>query len=186
FLGEVPTGGVQWEEGENAATSLAFTVDLAEEASVLGDPPSSALAYRPLGGQFRNMLRPGRVKVTPLRYGMDERGRPIGSGNPSLGSHNVWAADYDGRQLSVQCGGMWSYFTTEGGAEPLWQNRSFSNVDQFEMARQLIAFAQQGAGNIGLLAAAGNSGVLRTETYDGGELARVSTRVEELARRQNG
>src|SRR5690606_22357435 len=114
-------------------------------------------------------------KVTPLR-----------DGNPILGSHIVWSAQYDGRHLRVTCGGMWSYFTADGGAEPLWQDRTYTSVDQHDIARALIAFAQQGNGNIGLQVATNDSGVVRTETYEGRELARIGTRVEELAARQNG
>src|SRR5690606_23652811 len=88
YLGDVPAGAVQWEEGENAATSLSFTVDLAERRGETR-----------LGGQYRDMLRPGRTKVTPLR----------GGSNPILGSQIVWGRSYDGRHLRVSCAGMWSY-----------------------------------------------------------------------------
>lgn len=169
FLGEVPAGRVEWTEEENAVSSLSFTVDLAEQTtSVTIDPMR-------LGGQYRDMLRPGRTKVTPLR-----------DGNPYMGSHIVWTRSYDGRSLAVQCGGMWSYFTADGGAEPLWQDKTFTLVDQHDIARTLITFAQQGHGNIGMLLALNDSGVLRTETYEGRELARVGTRVDELANRRSG
>lgn len=164
FLGEVPAGLLRWEEGENAATSLSFTVDLAERSGGMR-----------IGGQYRDMLRPGRTKVTPLR-----------DNSPILGSQIVWNRDYDGRQLHVSCAGMWSYFTSEGGAQPLWQDKTYTAQDQHDIARALITFGQQGAGNIGLLMATNDSGVIRDRTYAGRELARVGTRVQELADVEDG
>src|SRR5690606_1588265 len=105
FLGDVPAGRDEWSEEENAATALSFAVDLADRTARISTEPMR------LGGQYRDMLRPGRVKVTPLRYGVDASGRPTAIGNPVIGSHIVWSVDYDGRMLSVRCGGMWSYFT---------------------------------------------------------------------------
>src|SRR5690606_36146767 len=67
-----------------------------------------------------------------------------------------------------------------------WQDKTFTLVDQHDIARDLITFAQQGHGNIGLLLATNDSGVVRNETYEGREVARVGTRVDELARRRSG
>lgn len=161
YLGEVPLGDVVWSQRlAGAAETLTASLDMAGGQ----------------GGEWREMLRPGRCKITPLRG--DSR-------STIAGSHILWARSYDGRTLTLRAAGMFSFFSGEYGPD-LTATKTYEQVDQFEIVRDLIATGQQGASNIGLQVSSGNSGVLRDRTYHGYEQQRIGHLVNNLSEVENG
>lgn len=162
-LGEVPFGGVVYSESLYGVESFAGALDLGARSR----------GGARVGATWREMLRPGRSKVTILRDGQPQ-------GSPRI----VWgAAVEDGRSLRITAAGTWSYFVGElGPALVADKTYSASTDDQFAIVRDLIATAQIGAGNIGMLVASGDSGVKRDRVYNGYEEQKVGKLVDDLSR----
>ena len=122
----------------------------------------------------RSLLDPGRTVVYV------ERDRRIVADGCIWPGHVQPAED---RTLELGGGGLWSYFRRR----LLLSTLSWSQVDQLQMFRDVIAWAQsQPGGNIGLQLGTETSGVLRDDTWNWWEVKRIGDALELFARRQGG
>lgn len=67
------------------------------------------------------------------------------------------------------------------------QNLVYTNMDQFEIMRSLLAYGNAKTGaNIGVVADSHNSGVIRTRKYENSERAKIFERMQQLSAVING
>ena len=125
------------------------------------------LAHRP-SRELAPSLLPGRTKLVLVD-------------GPIVKSFILWETSYTERRfLNLRAAGLWSWFQQM----PLQRFFRFNNREQFEIAAELINWAQAPAqgGGIGVdVDISPPSGVLRDRTYRRFEFAPVGQRVDELA-----
>lgn len=140
------------------------------------------------GGDPYSLTRPARTAIYALR-----------DGRPWFGGI-VWTSDYDSDRGSVSLGAAdwWSYWdhrrvvpllssTQPPVTEVANLDVAFTQVDQNEIARQLVAIAQtHSGGDIGIVADTADSGVLRDRTWHGYELADVGQALKQLSEVEGG
>lgn len=171
-LEEVPLDGVSFTKPLNDSGSFRGRWHLGRGSSAL-DP------YR--------LTTPCKRAVYALRDG-----RPMWGGV-------IWSRDYDStsRTVSLGAGEFWSYFDHRKVIPPLGsspglytvaeQTVSFTNTDQNEIARQLVAEAQRHtAGDIGVELDGSLSYVDRDRTYHGYDLADTGEALRNLAEVHDG
>jgi len=127
----------------------------------------------------RANLDPGRTAIHVERGGLIDW-----SGICWLG-----AADTDKRTLRVAGQGWWSYFRGPDNRRGryLRHTKTYAAVDQFEIAQDLINYAQaQPGGDIGVTVGTETSGVTRDQTWYHYERKNIGLTVEQLAERANG
>ncbi len=169
---EIPLTGVRISTKLGAAGTTSGTWNIAQNWS---------------GGSPYGLTRPARTAIYALRDG-----RPLFGGI-------VWTSDCDnGESVSLGASDWWSYFDHRR-VVPLLSNAnppvtevanldvSFEQVDQNEIARQLVAIAQShSGGDIGIVADTVNSDVLRDRTWHGYELADVGQALKQLSEVEGG
>ncbi len=102
----------------------------------------------------------------------------------------VWVGQVWNRSKSIADGlidatalGPLSYFRRRF----VLADQTYTGLDQFEIVRRLIAYAQGvTGGDIGIVVDTGDSGVTRTRTYPGNELKEIGEALEQLAAVENG
>lgn len=169
---EVPLTGVRISTKLGAAGSMSGTWEIPQNWD---------------GGTPYSLTRPARTALYALRDG-----RPLFGGV-------VWTSDCDnGDKVSFGAGDWWTYLDHRR-VVPLLSNASppvtevanldvaFTQVDQNEIARQLVALAQSHTGgDIGIVPDAVDSGVLRDRTWHGYELADVGQALKQLSEVEGG
>jgi hypothetical protein len=169
---EIPLTGVRISTKLGAAGTMSGTWNIAQSWD---------------GGDPYGLTRPARTAIYALRDG-----RPIFGGL-------VWTSDCDdGGSVSLGAADFWSYFDhrrvvplLSSGSPPVTEvanlDVSFVQVDQNEIARQLVAIAQShNGGDIGIVPDTANSGVLRDRTWHGYELADVGQALKQLSEVEGG
>lgn len=129
------------------------------------------------------------VLTTPART----MGVALRDGRPVFGGV-LWTRRPDPDKQTIELGfaDWWSYFdsrfvlplfTPDGTTSQVSQlNTTFGQVEQNEIARQLLAQAQaHTGGNLGIVADGTMSGIARDRTYAGHELVDVGTALKQLA-----
>lgn len=169
---EIPLTGVRISTRLGAAGTMSGTWKIAQNWS---------------GGSPYGLTRPARTAIYALRDG-----RPIYGGV-------VWTSDCDdGESVSLGSSDWWSYWDHRR-VVPLLSNAqppvteianldiTFTQVDQNEIARQLVAIAQSHTGgDIGIVPDVVDSGVLRDRTWHGYELADVGQALKQLSEVEGG
>ncbi len=139
------------------------------------------------GSDPYGLTRPARTAIYALRDG-----RPVYGGI-------VWTSDCDnGESVALGSSDWWSYFDHRR-VVPLLSNAqppvteiasldvAFTQVDQNDIARQLVAIAQSHTGgDIGIVADTSTSEVLRDRTWHGYELADVGQALKQLSEVEGG
>lgn len=170
---EVPLTGARSSKKLGAAGSFSGTWELSPRWS---------------GGDPYALTRPARTAIYALR-----------DGRPWFGGI-VWTSDYDSDRGAVNLGAAdwWSYWDhrrvvplLSSAQPPVTEIASldvgFTQVDQNEIARQLVAIAQtHTGGDIGIVPDIADSGVLRDRTWHGYELADVGGALKQLSEVEGG
>lgn len=169
---EIPLTGVRISTKLGAAGSMSGTWNISQSWS---------------GGDPYGLTRPARTALYALRDG-----RPVYGGI-------VWTSDCDnGESVALGSADWWSYFDhrrvvplLSSANPPVTEVASldvaFTQVDQNDIARQLVTLAQShSGGDIGIVADAVNSGVLRDRTWHGYELADVGQALKQLSEVEGG
>ncbi|MEU5847430.1 hypothetical protein [Saccharopolyspora shandongensis] len=132
------------------------------------------------------LTMPARRAIYALRDG-----RPIWGGI-------IWTRRYESenRKVSISCSDWWSYFDHRKVLPALPENPPADHVarqsvqwsaEQNEIARRLVALAQQHAGSdIGIEFDSSSSGAFRDVTYAGHELVDVGEALRNLAKIDGG
>jgi hypothetical protein len=134
------------------------------------------------GGSPYVLTTPARTMVTAFRDGRPMYGGVLWTRRP----------DPERQTIELGCADWFSYFdhrfvlplfTPNGTTSQVSMlNTSFSQVEQNEIVRQLVAQAQaHTGGNLGIVVDSTNSGILRDRTYAGHELVDVGTALKQLA-----
>lgn len=139
------------------------------------------------GGDPSGLTTPARTAIYALRDG-----RPVYGGV-------VWTRDCDnGQSVALGSSDWWSYLDhrrvvplLSSANPPITEvanlDVTFAQVDQNEIARQLVALAQSHAGgDIGIVPDVSNSGIVRDRTWHGYELADVGQALKQLSEVENG
>ncbi len=163
---EVELSGVRISQRLNAAGTLNGTWHVPSGYS--GDPYV--------------LTTPCRTMVVALRDGRPIFGGVLWTRRPNSEDHSVelgcsdWFSLFDSRFVLPP-------FTPNGTTTQVSQlATTFSQVEQNEIARQLLAQAQaHTGGNYGIVADTTVSGILRDRTYAGHELVDISTALKQLA-----
>ena len=119
------------------------------------------------------VIGPGRSAIWVMKNGVTQFGGII------------WSVQANVKERTIQLGGSdhWSYFSKRF----LTSNQTFTDVDQFQIVRDLLAVAQNNSINtIGYTASSGTSGVNRTVEYLGDDNRSYTDMVSELANKTNG
>jgi len=154
-LGEVPLGPVQYAKRLFADYTLTARVDLAERTQ----------GGTSMGRYYRDMLQPGRTKLCVV----PDEGAPT--------SFIVWNRSYDGRFLSIDCAGIWSYFARY----PLTVYKSYAD-EQLNTARDLLIWVQaQAWSNIKMAYDWSNSGVDLEIAFQASDRRMVGEAISEMA-----
>lgn len=168
---EVPLSGARPSKRLGAAGTMQGTWSVAQDWA--GDPYA--------------LTRPARTAVYVLR-----------DGNPLWGGI-LWTSSYAKRsgQISLGAADWWSYFDhrrvlpllpgAPGLADIAQLDVTFTQLDQNEIARQLVAQAQaHTGGDLGLVLDAADSGTVRDRTWHGYELADVGAALKQLSEVDGG
>lgn len=168
-LAEVPMSGVRYTQQLNKAGTLRGTLHIDER-----------LATR--GIDFYDVTTPCRRCVYVLRDGQPQWGGII------------WTRDYDSSQQAIQLGAAdwWSYFNHRKVLPVLPMSpdvdyvaglsTSYTDVEQNEIARNLVQQAQQHTGgDLGIQLDTADSGIWRDRTYYGYELKSVGEALSRLS-----
>jgi hypothetical protein len=169
---EIPLTGVRISTKLGAAGTMSGTWNITQNWS---------------GGDPYGLTRPARTAIYALRDG-----RPLFGGV-------VWTSDCDnGNSVSLGASDFWSYFDhrrvvplLSSASPPVTEvanlDVAFVQVDQNEIARQLLAIAQShNGGDIGIIPDTANSDVLRDRTWHGYELADVGQALKQLSEVEGG
>jgi hypothetical protein len=161
LLDVLPIGDVSVDDFIGKAGSLAGTVPI----------PNRAMAER-----VRPILQPGRTALWVERDGAVWWGGILWTATP--------AADERGRvTVAVQGGTFDSYLDHR----TLFESVEARGVDQFDLARDLVEYAQSlDGGDIGIEYGTATSGVTRTRRYDRHDQPRIRELLDELAETDNG
>lgn len=169
---EIPITGVRISTKLGAAGTMSGTWNLNQNWT---------------GGSPYSLTRPARTALYALRDG-----RPVWGGI-------IWTSDCDnGETVALGAADWWSYFdhrrvvpllssTQPPVTEVANVDVTFTQVDQNEIARQLVALAQlHTGGDIGIIPDVVDSGVLRDRTWHGYELADVGQALKQLSEVEGG
>lgn len=97
----------------------------------------------------------------------------------------LWSAEgsADDSKITIRGEGFWSYFRRRA----LRTTKTYTGVDQFAIAQDLINWAQsQPGGDINVAVGAETSGVARDRTYNDWERKNIGETIEQLSAVENG
>jgi hypothetical protein len=165
-LAELPLTDVSFGEVLNGAGQFSATLPLVSRAA------SSGSTTTPQAALLAAATQPERTAVFVERDGVIVWGGIIWSRTRG-----------NGRSARLAGASFWSFFR----AQHLRTTRTYSGVDQLQIARDLIAATAAVTGaDIGVTVGTETSGVLRDRTYAAYEMKQIGEAVEQLAACENG
>jgi hypothetical protein len=158
----LPISGVSWDDYIGKTGSLSGTLPVS----------SSAMAQR-----IRETALPGRTMLHLMEDGQLAWSGVLWTRTRQRDARGFYSC-------AIQAGGLEGYFRSH---RLLFADLVAVGADQFDIARQLITYAQaQAGGNLGVELDASLSGVLRDRSYSRYDLPWIGNALDQLASTQGG